>query len=98
MPRTQLSSLYETALAYLAAGRSILPIAPGCKAPSLVDPRRGGLVLIQWERYQDTRASPDEVRRWFAGSQPMGLGIVGGPMSGCTLADGTRAALEILGL
>ena len=53
-------------------------------------------MLIQWDRYQNTRATPDEGQRWFAGHSPMGLGIVGGPVSGCTLADGTRAALEIL--
>jgi hypothetical protein len=96
MARTQGSSLYDTALAYLAAGRSVVPIAPGCKAPSVVDPRRGQRVLIQWQRYQDRRATPDEVRRWFGGPQPMGLGLVAGPVSGLTLTDGTRAALEIL--
>jgi Bifunctional DNA primase/polymerase, N-terminal len=96
MPRPQTPSLYETALAYLAAGRSIVPIAPGCKAPSVVDSRTGRPVLIQWQRYQNTCATPDEVRRWFMGPYPMGLGLVAGPVSGRTLADGTRAALEVL--
>jgi hypothetical protein len=63
MARTRTPSLYETALAYLAAGRSVVPIAPGCKAPSIVDPRTGRPVLILWQRYQDTCATPDEVRR-----------------------------------
>jgi hypothetical protein len=85
-----------TALAYLVAGRSVVPIAPGCKAPSVVDPRTGRSVLIRWEQYQETRATPAEVRSWFTGRQPMGLGIIAGPVSGITLADGRRAALEFL--
>jgi hypothetical protein len=85
-----------TALAYLAAGRSVVPIAPGCKAPSVVNPRTGRRVLIRWERYQEQRATPAEVRRWFTGSQPMGIGIVAGPVSGATLPDGRRAGLEFL--
>jgi Bifunctional DNA primase/polymerase, N-terminal len=84
------------ALAYLAAGRSVVPIAPGCKAPSVVDPRTGRRTLIRWERYQEKHATPAEVRRWFAGSQPMGIGIVAGPVSGITLADGRHAGLEFL--
>lgn len=96
MPRPHIPSLYETALAYLAAGRSIVPIAPGCKAPSLITPRTGRRILIPWEVYQHEPATPDEVQRWFAGPQPMGLGIVAGPVSGVTLSDGTRAGLEFL--
>jgi Bifunctional DNA primase/polymerase, N-terminal len=85
-----------TALAYLAAGRSVVPIAPGCKAPSIVDPRTGRSRLIWWERYQEARATPAEVRDWLTGPQPMGIGIVAGPVSGITLADGRRAGLEFL--
>jgi len=72
MPRTRAPVIYASALAYLAAGRSIVPIAPGCKAPSVVDPRTGWSRLIRWERYQHARATPAEVRRWFAGPQPIG--------------------------
>jgi Bifunctional DNA primase/polymerase, N-terminal len=95
-PRPRVPSICTTALAYLAAGRSVVPIAPGCKAPSLVDPRTGRPVLIRWERYQEASATPDEVRRWFSARSPMGLGIVAGSVSGITLADGTRAGLEVL--
>src|SRR5262249_11882517 len=66
------------------------------KAPSVVDPRTGRSTLIRWERYQKERATAAEVWRWFTGPQPMGLGIVAGPVSGMTLADGTRAGLEFL--
>src|SRR5262249_1999614 len=93
---TSSSLIAATALAYLAAGRSVVPIAPGCKAPSVVDPRTGRSTLIRWERYQHVRATPDEVQRWFAGPHPMGLGIVAGPVSGVTLPDGRRAGLEFL--
>jgi hypothetical protein len=51
-------------------------------------------VLIRWERYQEEPATPAEVRRWFTGPQPMGIGIVAGPVSGVTLPDGRRAGLE----
>jgi Bifunctional DNA primase/polymerase, N-terminal len=91
-----LSLIAATALAYLVAGRSVVPIAPGCKAPSVVDPRTGRSMLIRWERYQEEPATPGEVQRWFAGPQPMGLGIVAGPVSGVTLPDGRWAGLEFL--
>jgi Bifunctional DNA primase/polymerase, N-terminal len=96
LTRTSPSLIYATALAYLAAGRSVVPIAPGCKAPSIVDPRIGRSTLIRWEQYQKARATPADVWRWFTGPQPMGIGIVAGPVSGITLADGRRAGLEFL--
>jgi len=93
---TSSSLIAATALAYLVAGRSVVPIAPGHKAPSVVDPRTGRSVLIRWEQYQETHATLAEVRSWFTGPQPMGIGIVAGPVSGITLADGRRAGLEFL--
>ena len=62
MPR--MSSLYAVALAYLAAGGSVVPTASGAKAPSVVDPKTGQMYRFSWERYQHVRASPGEVRRW----------------------------------
>src|SRR5919198_3354630 len=96
LPCTSSPLIAATALAYLGAGRSVVPIASGCKAPSVVDPRTGRTVLIRWERYQHMHATPAEVQRWFTGPQPMGIGIVAGPVSGITLADGRRAGLEFL--
>jgi hypothetical protein len=96
MRRESAPSMVKTALAYLAAGRSVVPIAPGRKVPSAVDPKTGRRRLIRWERYRHARATPAEVRRWFAGPQPVGLGIVAGAASGATLPDGTRAGLEFL--
>ena len=88
--------LAATALAYLAAGRFVVPIAPGCKASSVVDPRTGRSTLIRWAQCQEEPATPAAVRRWFTGPQLMGLGIVAGPVSGVTLPDGRRAGLEFL--
>jgi hypothetical protein len=61
-----------------------------------MNPRTGRRTLIPWERYQHARATPDEVQRWFTCLQPMGIGIVAGPVSGITVPDGTRAGLEFL--
>jgi hypothetical protein len=88
--------VYDSALAYGAAGRSIAPIAPGWKMPSRLDPRTGRAHRIWWKCYQDTPATAAELREWFAGPPVMGLGIVAGPVSGITLADGRRAGLEFL--
>jgi hypothetical protein len=96
MPRTRGPSPYETALAYLAAGRPVVPIALGIKAPSLVNPQTGRPILLRWEPYQERRATPDGARRWFSSLYAVGLGLVTGPVSGMTLGDGTRAGLEVL--
>jgi hypothetical protein len=96
MPRTRALSLYETAFAYLAAGRAVVPIAPGHKTPSILNARTGRRVLLTWGRYQDAPATPGDLRGWFRGRQLMGLGLVTGPVSGVTLPDGTRAGLEVL--
>jgi hypothetical protein len=85
-----------TALAYLAAGRSVVPIALGVKAPSLVNPQTGRPILVRWEHYQERPATPGEVRRWFSSGYAVGLGLVTGPVSGITLGDGMRAGLEVL--
>src|SRR6266849_4358900 len=34
----------QSALAYQHAGRSVLPIAPGCKRPSIVEPTTGEII------------------------------------------------------
>lgn len=83
-------------------GRNCSEANQSCQRP-LRDPcargRRGGL---PWKHAPFSRrdggvcASPEEVWRWVAGPQPMGLGIVAGAVSGLTLANGTRAGLEFL--
>jgi hypothetical protein len=86
----------DAALAYLQAGRSVVPIAPGCKVPSVLRPTTGAPVRLRWKRYQETPATTAAVRRWFRGKDPVGIGIIAGPVSGTTLEGGTPAALEFL--
>jgi hypothetical protein len=50
MPRSRVPSICATALAYLAAGRSVVPITPSLKAPSIVSPWTGRPILLRWER------------------------------------------------
>jgi len=54
------------------------------------------VIEIAWRPYQDTPATEEELRQWFAVDHPMGLGIVAGPVSGTTLDDGTQTALEFI--
>jgi hypothetical protein len=89
-------SLRETALALRDAGRSPLPIAPGQKAPSIVDHRTGELILIAWGSYQESPAPAGVIKGWFKNRTLMGIGIAAGLVSGITTPDGTRHALEIL--
>jgi hypothetical protein len=73
--------MLATALAYLAAGRSIIPIAPGCKRPSLIS-EWGEVIDVPWTIYQRQRPSKDIVRKWFETDKPVGIGIIGGSVSG----------------
>ena len=77
--------MLETALAYLAAGRSIVPIAPGCKRPSLVT-EWGEIIDLPWTPFQHKRPSKDYVQKWFTTEKPMGIGIIGGSVSGAARA------------
>jgi putative DNA primase/helicase len=59
------------ALAYEAAGLSVIPIRPdGSKAPALAG----------WKQCQDRRFTPEELRRLFAGR--VGVAVIGGRVSG----------------
>ena len=74
-------SLLKTAYAYLAAGRSIVPIAPGCKRPSLLTDD-WEVIDLPWTPYQHRRPSRDFVQNWFETDRPVGIGIIGGAVSG----------------
>jgi hypothetical protein len=50
-------ALLATALAYGRAGRSVVPIGPGRKAPSIVDRVTGQAVEIRWQPYQHVPAT-----------------------------------------
>src|SRR5262245_20625530 len=79
---------------YLHAGRSILPIAPGYKAPSLVM-ASGEAVNIRWESFKRIPATPEEVASWFPPACLMGIGIAMGPVSG-NLVDGVQHGAEVI--
>jgi putative DNA primase/helicase len=86
----------ESALEKQAAGRSVLPIAPGSKAPSVLSPTTGEIIEISWKAHQKTPATREQLIKWLRVPHPMGIGIACGPVSGITLDDGIRAALEVL--
>lgn len=73
--------LYQTALIYLQAGLSILPIQWAEKRPA-------GYLLPQvegratWNPYRVRLATVREARRWFTGGGADALAIVTGPISG----------------
>ncbi len=71
--RSPLPSVYTTARAYVAAGLSIIPIrVDGSKAPD----------IPSWERFKYHLPRATEIRDWFHRSDPAGIGIVAGPVSG----------------
>jgi hypothetical protein len=88
--------MLTTALAYMASGRSVLPIAPGEKRPSIIN-THGEIVGITWDAYQTTPADEATIRDWFPPDQLMGIGIACGPVSG-RQQDGVTHALEVLDL
>jgi uncharacterized protein (DUF927 family) len=88
-------SLIEVALAYRAAGRSVLPIAPGSKAPGTLHPTTGEVKRIAWKRYTSQRPPEEQLHSWFSTSALMGIGIACGPVSGFQRDDVTYG-LEVL--
>lgn len=64
--------LLQAALVYLAAGRSVAPIAPKQKYP------QGNA----WKVFQTRLATPEEIKSWFRGSPLLGLCIICGKVSG----------------
>ena len=69
-------SLLSIALGYLEHGFSVIPINPKDKRP-----------LMAWERYQNTRATVDEIRQWFEQWPGLNIGIVTGAVSGVVVID-----------
>jgi hypothetical protein len=79
----------RAALAYLRAGLSLIPVRRGgSKAPDgRLLPREKlnpdtGRMEPTWDPYQERLPTEAEIRRWFAGDEPPGIGIVGGRVSG----------------
>ena len=74
--REEREAVKAAALEYLAAGLSVLPIHIGEK---LADKLPQG----KWEKWQTERATPEQVTKWAPwGSYALGVGILGGRISG----------------
>ena len=67
-----METLLHTALAYLGQGLSVSPVTRETKAPR----------LAHWQPYQERRATPAEVTRWFTRGYADALAVVAGPVSG----------------
>src|SRR3982750_1987697 len=67
----------EAMLAYASYGFSVIPILPGTKKPF-------GLVLPEgrWRKYQQSRATPEEIEQWCSQRPDTGVGVVCGEVSG----------------
>ncbi len=77
----------EAAYAYLRAGLSFIPIAgDGSKRPDgRLLPKianENGTQRTTWKPFQERTPTEEETRRWFAGSNPPGVAVIGGAVSG----------------
>jgi hypothetical protein len=70
------TSVEAAALDCLKRGWSVIPIRARDKRPAL-----------PWRAYQTQRATPEEVKAWFAGRPASNLGIVTGEISGLVVLD-----------
>jgi hypothetical protein len=69
----QYATTMEYAIAYTAAGVSVVPIKRnGSKAPA----------CPTWDRYKERLATGEELRHWFNRRDPAGIGCVSGKVSG----------------
>jgi hypothetical protein len=85
MTITAVHPLLEVALAYRAAGRSVLPIAPGSKKPSTIHPATGEVKDLPWKRYQSQLPTAGVIQSWFRAGACLGIGIACGPVSGFSI-------------
>jgi hypothetical protein len=79
MPRqnkSEVSAIAQAAMSYCAAGWSVLPLWPHDKRP-----------LIEWERFQNERASPATVAEWYRRWPTANVGVVTGEISNLVVLD-----------
>ena len=79
-------TMLSAARAYVAAGLSVIPIAPGTKEPAhALLPRvydaEAGRERPTWRPFQERLPTDDELERWF-GRTDAGVGIATGKVSG----------------
>jgi archaellum biogenesis ATPase FlaH len=65
----------EQALRYYSLGFSIIPVGKDKKP------------LVAWKKYQDERATPDQIKTWFKQFPTMNIGTVTGAISGIVVID-----------
>ena len=107
MNRPATNPVLTAALGYRAAGLSVIPIdLDGLKRPAfsvlprVPDPEQKGRTRPTWNPYRASLATLGELRRWFGGARPHGIGLVCGAVSGsleCLDFDDRTAAREFLG-
>ncbi|MEU0791426.1 AAA family ATPase [Amycolatopsis sp. NPDC005961] len=69
---TELNDILRAALAWHAAGASLVPVrADGSKAPA-----------VDWKAFQTERADEAQLREWFRDGANYGLGVITGAVSG----------------
>jgi len=93
-PSAETGNLLDVALRYAAAGRAVVPIAPGSKIPSFFNEVAGEFQPLSWSRFQRRPPDPGMLKSLFDYS-PLGIGIICGPVSGVQI-DGVQQALEVL--
>jgi hypothetical protein len=88
-PSADLNGVYHHAKANLEAGLSMLPVRrDGSKVPesSLLPHEKlnpdTGKYEPTWDPYKGRLPTDDELRRWFGGSRPAGIAVIGGKISG----------------
>lgn len=76
---------YKAASAYVESGQSVLPIGlnrrPGRDLPMVLDENTGEY-RQSWTPLQERYPTDQEMRCWFTGSDPCGIGIINGKISG----------------
>ncbi len=82
----QNNNLLTTALAHATIGFSVIPVRGEDKKP-----------FLSWEEYQKRRATPDEIKAWWAKHPKAMIGIICGEISGIFVIDCDNAeAYEII--
>jgi hypothetical protein len=107
-PKSKLNnseSTFETACRYVRAGISVIPIRrDGTKTPDPTDlPRTPdedtGKYKAVWNPFRERLPDDKELRKWFGGKKPAGIGTVGGTIGdaadGLEIMDFDKRADEI---
>lgn len=68
-------NMYEHALEYADRGWSVIPLREKSKRPA-----------IEWKKYQEERATKEELKRWFQHTRN-NIALVTGKISGVTVVD-----------